>query len=296
MDLSIIFVNYNDRRHLEECLTSLQKNALSFSHEIIVVDNASTDGSYEPVGHKFREVRWISLSENAGFSKANNRGARESRGDFLLFLNTDTVVPPGALTGLLENLRSDESAGAAGPALYRGRSKFQVSFGRSVDFFAQFRQKIFLNPYYKIALKKSRKKRETGWLSAACFLCRRTAFERMGGFDENFFIYFEDIDLCLRMRKAGWKLIYLPRIAVFHEGGGATSGRPGLSRYEYRKSQMYFYQKHNSKASLGLLRFYLRLNMGLLALGGKFKGEEGRVLREKYRRLLKKSPTELMSG
>ncbi len=153
MELSIILVNYNDRRHIEECLLSLQKAASAIDHETIVVDNDSADGSREFVARAFPAVRLIANSENAGFSRAANLGVRESRGEFFLFLNTDTVVPPGAIHGLLDHLKFEGSAGAAGPALVDGRNFFQVSFGRRVNFFAQFWQKLILNPYYKRALK-----------------------------------------------------------------------------------------------------------------------------------------------
>jgi GT2 family glycosyltransferase len=287
MELSIILVNYNDRKHVGECLSSLQKSMPPFEQEILVVDNHSTDGSPEWIAGSFPDVRLISNAENLGFARANNLGVWESRGEYLLFLNTDSVVPPGALAALVDCLKSDAAAGAAGPALLRHRHSFQVSFGRRVDFFAQFRQKLMLNPYHRLMLKRATKIRKTGWLSAACLLCRRRAFEEAGGFDENFFLYFEDIDLCVRMRKAGWKLIYVPHVRVFHEGGATTIPRRAASRFEYRKSQLYFYQKHNSRISLKLLRWYLRLNFQWLAARGAFRGEEGSLLREKYGRLLR---------
>ena len=286
MDLSIILVSYNDRRRLDACLSSLQKHPPSVGHEVIVVDNASSDGTRDWIAGAFPSIRLIANPENAGFSKANNLGVRESRGEFLLFLNTDTVVPPGALDSLLAKLVSDPSLGAAGPALLHGPRSYQVSFGRSVNFGAQFWQKLVLNPYHKVRLKKGGKDRAVGWLSAACLLCRRTAFEQAQGFDERFFIYFEDIDLCRRLRKAGWKLVHVPAIRVFHEGGATTSPRAAASRFEYRRSQLYYYRKHNSRVSDGLLRAYLRLNFRWLAVRGAFRSEAGARLKQRYADLL----------
>jgi GT2 family glycosyltransferase len=286
MDLSIVIVNYNDRRHLDACLSSLQKHPPSVGHEVIVVDNASSDGSRDWIAGAFPAVRLIANPENTGFSTANNLGVRESRGEFLLFLNSDTVVPPGALDGLLAKLKSDPSFGAAGPALLRGPRSYQVSFGRSVNFGAQFWQKLVLNSYHKVRQKKGGKDRAVGWLSAACLLCRRTAFERAGGFDERFFLYFEDIDLCLRWRLDGWKMVHVPAVRVFHEGGATTAPRAAASRFEYRKSQLYFYEKHNSRVSYGLLRTYLRLNFRYLAVRGAFQGEDGARLKQRYVDLL----------
>jgi GT2 family glycosyltransferase len=224
---------------------------------------------------------------NPGFGSACNRGARESAGEFLLFLNTDTILQPGALEALLSALRADRGAAAAGPLLYPSEGKAQVSFGNRVDFFGQLGQKLFLNPFYSRSYARKPKLRTVGWLSAACLLCRRSAFEKAGGFDERFFLYFEDIDLCARMRKDGGRLLYVPSARVFHEGGATTGVRPAQSRLEYRKSQILFYSKHASRGSLKLLRAYLSAGLTLKKLLGRFRGEQGRKLLEAYRGLLK---------
>jgi N-acetylglucosaminyl-diphospho-decaprenol L-rhamnosyltransferase len=287
MELSVILVNFNDCLRLEKCLASLKRNPPAAEYEIIVVDNGSEDGSCEALVRRDPNTRLIPLAENIGFARANNRGFRESRGRFLLFLNTDTVIPAGAVDGLLGRLKSDSRIGAVGPALLRGASSYQVSFGQKVDFFAQYSQKFFLNPYFKLVLKRSRRTREVGWLSAACLLCRRGAFERAGMFDEHYFLYFEDIDLCASMRAAGYKLVFLPEVRVFHEGGATTVPRERAARLEYRKSQLYFYRKHNSGLSLRLLLLYLGLGIRILEARGAFRGEEGKEIRGRYRQLLK---------
>lgn len=294
MDLSpvsIILVSFNDRRRLLECLASVRSDPQAAACEILVVDNASTDGSPEAVRAGFPGVRLIANSDNVGFSKANNRGVAESRGAFLLFLNTDTLVPAGAIAALLERLRSDLSVGAVGPALVHRPGDYQVSFGNRVGFAAQIFQKIVLNPLHKRALRKKiiRSPREVGWLSAACLLCRREAFESAGGFDERFFLYFEDIDLCFRIGEAGGKLLFVPAVEVGHEGGATTSASPAVraaSRFEYRRSQRLFYEKHGSRISRRFLRASLRLNVAFLGARGAFRGEAGRALKARYRSLL----------
>jgi len=287
MTLSVVLVNYNDRNHVLECLSSIEKTAGSLDYEIIVVDNNSQDGSPAEIVRRFPRIKLVSNSRNVGFAKANNQGWLGSRGEFILFLNTDTVVEPGALSQLLGELKSNLEAGAVGPALFSGVRSYQVSFGRRVSFCSQLWQKSVLNPFHKIALRTSRRKRKVGWLSAACLLIRRDALQRAEGFDENFFIYFEDIDLCLRIRQAGSKLVYLPQARVLHWGGASTSVDLAASKYEYRKSQVYFYRKHNSKAAQSLLRLYLKLNVQILAWRGCFRGESGKRLREQYAWLLK---------
>lgn len=286
VEFSAIIVNYNDRAHLEDCLTSLKASAQGLNLEILVVDNNSQDGSPEFIEKKFPEARLIRNKENRGFSKANNQAIRESGGDFILFLNTDTVLCEDAIKQLLEEMRADPRVGALGPALLREPGVFQVSFGRKVDFFSEVLQKCLLNPYYRIMLKRRPKKRDVGWLSGACLLTRRNILNEVGLFDENFFLYFEDIDLCFRIKKSGWKLAYFPQAKVFHRGGVTTAPLKFSSRMEYRKSQLYFYQKHNSKISLFLLRLYLWSNFGLLYFWGWLKKDKNTLLRSSYHHLL----------
>ena len=284
--LSIILVNYNDRAHLRACLSSLAPALGDGQPEIIVVDNHSTDGSPEMVESSFPRVRLVREEENLGYARANNIGIRAGRGDFLLFLNTDTVAPEGSLVALLSALESQPDAGAIGPALRR-RSGYQVSFGKEVNFFAELWQKFVRNPYFKIALRFSRRVRETGWLSGACLLARRRAVEEAGLFDERFFLYFEDIDLCRRMRRLGFKLWFDPRVEVFHEGGAATSQLKRRSRLEYRRSQLYYYRKHASRASLFLLTCYLKLNFFLLRAFRLGRATERAELREQMGRVFR---------
>jgi N-acetylglucosaminyl-diphospho-decaprenol L-rhamnosyltransferase len=295
VDLSIVLVNFNDGPRLRACLASLAQNPPAAEHEILVVDNASTDGSPDAVRREFPAVRVLANPVNAGFSAANNRGVAEGRGPFLLFLNTDTIVPAGALDALLTRVASDASVGAVGPALIHAPGDYQVSFGNRVGFFAQIFQKLVVNPHVKRALRRgagraAKNEREVGWLSAACLLCRREAFERAGGFDERFFIYFEDIDLCARIRAVGWRLRFIPSVEVRHEGGATTTATPerrAASRLEYRRSQARYYRKHASRASRLLLGASLRMNVAFLRLRGAFRGKAGRALAEGYRRLLR---------
>jgi len=283
--LSVILVYHDDRRHLGACLEAVRRIPPDLPTEAILVDNASTDGGIEEAAAAFPAVRIVRNESNPGFGAANNRAVGESSGEFLLFLNTDTVLQSGAVSLLLDALRADDGAAAAGPLLYPGEGKAQVSFGNRVDFFGQLVQKLFLNPFYKKAVLRHPRTRRTGWLSAACLLCRRAAFAEAGGFDERFFLYFEDIDLCLRMRKAGGRLLYVPAARVFHAGGASTGVRPSASRLAYRRSQLLFYKKHASRGSLRLLRGYLRIVFGTQKILGRFRGPEGKERRAACRGL-----------
>jgi GT2 family glycosyltransferase len=286
-ELSVVLVNYNDLCHLKECLSSLTDTVEDIPFEVIVVDNQSTDGSLRWLREHAPQVRRIANAENLGFARANNQGIQESLGEYVLFLNTDTVLEPHAVAFLLEELRSNPTVGAVGPALLCGKKAFQVSFGKKVSFFREIFQKTMLNPYYSFRLKKSAKKREVGWLSAACFLTRKYILDEVGLFDESFFLYFEDIDLCVRIREKGYILRYLPEAKVFHWGGASTEGLRLFCRYHYRKSQLYFYKKHNSKVAQTLLRLYLRLNFNLIIGWGYLRGSADRDERRVLKGLLR---------
>lgn len=287
LDVSIILVNYNDKVHLKECLASIEASPSLSRHELIVVDNNSSDGSQEFIRSHFPQVRLVCNKENKGFSRASNQGIRQSKGSFLLFLNTDTIFFPETLNLMLREIKTNPQAGAVGPALLKGKNQYQVSFGRRLSFGSELLQKYLFNPYQRIKLKHSQEKREVGWLSAACLLIRKDILREVNLFDENFFLYFEDIDLCFRIRKKGWKLIYLPQARVFHRGGASTSLLEVSSRYEYRKSQLYFYHKHNSKVSFFLLRFYLLLIFSFFFLFPFLAKERGWGRQKRFFKLLR---------
>ena len=277
-ELSVILVNFSDRSHLGACLDSVRAATAELSAEVILADNHSDDGSPEFVREAFPWVRLIVNGRNEGFAKANNAAIRASSGRHVLFLNTDTVVPPEAVVELLAGLERRPQAGAIGPALVRQNSSFQVSFGRDIGFFAELRQKLFLNPYYRIVLKRSRSVRSVGWLSGACLLARRDAVEAAGLFDEGFFIYFEDIDLCRRIGDLGLELIYDPSVRVVHFGGATTASLKLRSRLYYRESQLRYYEKHGQGLSLFLLKLYLRISLAGLRFSRAKTAEDRAVI------------------
>jgi GT2 family glycosyltransferase len=288
--VSICLVNYNDSGHLEACLRSIEADAREIPHEIIVADNASTDGSVALLAEKFPGVRSMRNVRNLGFGRANNLAARESQGQFLLFVNTDIVVHPGALPRLLDEMKENPLTGAAGPGLLNPGDAFQVSFGGRVNFFTEAIKKGLLNRMKSRALKKNRARREVGWISGAFLFVRKKAFLEAGAFDENLFLYFEDIDLCTRIREVGYKVVFLPESVSFHWGGAATAGAALRSRLEYRRSQLYFYRKHNSMISLFLLKLYLRISIAALTMKGALRNEPEDV-RQGFRNLLKRPRT-----
>jgi GT2 family glycosyltransferase len=283
--VTVILVNYNGREHLRRCLPVLNSDELDGEMEIIIVDNGSQDGSREFIRRLFPDILLLVNRKNLGFGAANNRGAASARGEYLLFLNTDTEVFPGALRRLMQVLRSDKNVGAAGPALVQEGGRMQVSCGGRVNFLTEMWKKLLGNSLSAIRMKECRKEKDVKWLSGACLLVRRAAWEQVSGFDESFFLYFEDIDLCYRLEKQGWTMRYVPAARVFHQGGASTETMGMESRLYYRSSQVIFYSKHNRGLSQELLKLYLKMEYCFLTLFGWRRGREN--LRSLYRKLLK---------
>jgi GT2 family glycosyltransferase len=277
-ELSVIIVNRNGGARLEECLASVEKERAGKDWEVLLVDNASTDGSPDMVTLRFPGVKFVRNVDNLGFARANNQGLRISGGKFVLFLNPDTRVFPGSLELLLEALGRDPGLGAVGPALLLGEKTYQVSFGEKITFFRELARKSVLNAWRQGRLRRLRRRHPVAWVSGACLMTGREILDKVGGFDEKFLLYFEDIDLCYRIREQGLRVVFLPEARVFHAGGASTAAAPFSSRLEYRRSQLYFYEKHSSASSQRLLRFYLRLSVRLGGLFGS-KRDEARAFR-----------------
>ena len=265
MDLTIVIVSRNTASLLANSLTSFRDGARALGCGVIVVDNASTDGSPELITREFPNVQLIRNSENIGFGRANNQGWRVSHSKYVLFLNSDTLVPPGALAQLIEFMNSHPDAGVCSPRLLCADGTTQ-SFAFGCDPTPAY---LLARGWSRVFLHRPRHDWETrdaqtvDWVSGACLLARRNALERVDGFDEEFFMYFEDNDLCLRIRRAGWKIFYNPQVTITHLGGASLAQGKTRTHY-YDVSLRYFYAKHYSRlarvALEMMLPFYRRIN------------------------------------
>jgi len=254
VDVSIIIVSFNARADLERCLQSLHDAPPVCAHEIIVVDNASSDAS-AAAARRWPDVRVIENSANVGFARANNTGIRASRGRNLLLLNSDTIVPPGAIDALLFALDRDQRVGVVGPRLVDGDGRAELSAGGMVGPWNELRQK-FLMPQRAESL--SRQEHFPDWVSGACLLVRRGDAEAAGLLDERFFMYFEDVDFCAAIRARGKRVLFTPSAEVTHlRGRSRASAEPETAR-AYNRSQMAFYEKHHP-SWVPFLRLYQRL-------------------------------------
>jgi N-acetylglucosaminyl-diphospho-decaprenol L-rhamnosyltransferase len=259
MTLSIIIVNWNTSALLVNCLASLRESEIGES-EIWVVDNASTDDSAEQVARRFPEVQLIRNSVNAGFARANNQGIAASRGDCILLLNSDTLVPHKTLSYLVQFMIENPRVGACGPRLLRPDGTPQpYAFGDDPTLSYLLRRGLnrllFARYLHDWSIEHTL---QVDWVSGACLLLRRVALEQAGLLDEQFFMYFEDIDLCLRLRQAGWQVYYEPRVAITHLGGQSLCHNP-QAQTAYQNSIRHFYARHYGPTARILL------NAGLLA-------------------------------
>ena len=265
-ELSIVIVSFNTCADLERCLESLATAPPRTSHDIVVVDNASSDGSIEMVRRRWPAVRVIAHERNAGFSAANNLGIRASSGALVLLLNSDCIVPEGAIDRLIERLRAHPDAAVAGPRLIDGRGTTEVSFGRMITPWAELRQKALgvayerrLGPAVRFVERMAAAERFVDWVSGAALLVYRADAEAAGLLDERFFLYTEDVDFCAAIRARGRRILFTPAATITHLRGRSRATVPGAMNAAYRRSQVAFYEKHHPGWA-PLLRIYLRLN------------------------------------
>jgi hypothetical protein len=285
MDLSIAVVSFNAKDELAACLQSINAST-RLEIEVIVDDNASTDGSLEMLRERFPGVRLIASPENVGFGAASNLCWREARASLVLFLNGDTVVPKGALDRLVEVARRRPDAGAIGPRILYPDGEVQMSFGAMPGIVSEMLQKLWnagyqggKGPLRSAVRRRYSRERAVDWVSGACLLARRDTLETVSGFDENFFLYSEDVDLCARIRSTGALVLFTPEVEVVHLLGRSVAKNRDRVVYESHRSRLYFYEKHHRFVEVLLLRLYITAKAGLLSvLKPRHRALYGRIL------------------
>jgi len=283
LELSIIVVTYNSRRHVRDCLESIQQNVGDIDHEVIVVDNASQDGTPEIVRNNFPNVHLTVNRENRGFARGNNQGISQSQGRTVLLLNPDAVVLPQTLATLLKEMNQSPETGLLGCRLLNTDRSLQQSFGYEISIWNEVIRKIFFNLWEKHRFSPAgwvlrflhSRNREVDWVKGACMLSRRQALLDAQLMDESFFMYLEDADLCLRIRQLGWHVRYTPEAEVIHCGGGSVSSNPEQSELEFRRSQLHYFKKHLGETNLKILKVYLGLKMKKNLLAVNFRQSIG---------------------
>ncbi|MVP01465.1 glycosyltransferase family 2 protein [Paenibacillus lutrae] len=254
MDLSIIIVNFNTPQLTIDCLQSVYQSATSYTYEVILIDNNSSDNSVAWIQEEFPQVKLIRNRENVGFSRANNQGIRAAAGKYILLLNSDTILERNTLQIMIDFMSNNPEVGASGckivlpdgsldKACKRGfptpSASFYYAFGISKWFpnnprFNQY-QLSHLNPDDEYTVD---------CLVGAFMLVRREVIEQAGMLDEDFFMYGEDVDWCYRIKQAGWQIYYYPRTQIIHYKGASSRRKPYKIIYEFHRAMILFHRKH----------------------------------------------------
>lgn len=268
IDLSVVIVNWNTKKLLEDCLRSIFKYTKGIKFEVIVVDNGSKDGSRDMVRKKFPQAKLILNKDNLGFTKANNQGIKVAKGEYVLLLNSDTYLVENSLKKLVDLAKSKDNLGALGPQLLNEDRTIQQSAG----FFPHLPQVFYwmsfiddlpggtlLKPYHIDHDSFYRKDRQVDWITAAAISVPKKVIDKVGSLDEGIFMYGEEVDWCYRIKKAGYGVYFSPATKIVHIGRG-SSGKISQNAIlgEY-KGLLYFYKKHKSFLSLQMARLLLKI-------------------------------------
>ncbi|HKU63110.1 MAG TPA: glycosyltransferase family 2 protein [Gemmatimonadales bacterium] len=262
--MAVAIINWNTRDLLRACLQSAMADG---AHEVIVVDNGSYDGSIDMVRREFPSVRLKVLPSNPGYGAASNIAFRLCTTEYVLLLNSDTEIRPGALAALTGALDGHPQVGIFGPKLENPDGSLQRSvFPFPSPFISLFKRQPFaflvsrlpgLREYYPLNFSHQTQRR-VPWVLGAAQAIRRTAFDAVGGFDETYVMYYEEVDLCYRMRKAGWETRFDPTGTIMHVGGASTRQRRQEMLVRLTLSSLAFHRHHDRGARLALARLVLR--------------------------------------
>ncbi|MDX9913466.1 MAG: glycosyltransferase family 2 protein [Candidatus Moranbacteria bacterium] len=278
MKLSFIIVNYRSRQYLKNCIASIFKKVTQIDFEIIVVNNDEEkikriEGVSENCLEIFeskkidkpnKKINIIEVNKNVGFSKANNIGASRGQGEYFCFLNPDTKIISKNIENLIMKFNGDSSIGAIGPKILKNGIIQPWSVGVDMTWNEILRGKVGIAKSEKIW--QSNKEQEVDWVSGASLFVKKDVFFGVNGFDENFFLYYEDVDLCKRIRNIGKKIIYCPLFEIEHLEG-KSSNKKYEQKVEYFKSQEYYYSKWFSRA----VCYFSKIFRFLYLLGYKIK-------------------------
>ena len=265
MKLSIVIVSWNTNKILNNCLDSIKKYPPNLDHEIWVVDNASTDGSVQMVEENFPAVKLIRNDRNVGFAPANNQAIAQAQGEYLLLLNSDTIVRPGALQTLVRFMDANPKAGGAGSLLLNPDDSLQTSCYPAPTLAREFWRLFHLDRLrtygvYDMGSWQLKETREVEVVQGACLILRRSAVDAVGPLDTDYFMYTEEVDLCYRLRKSDWPLYWIPQAEVIHLGGQSTRMVAGEMFLQLYRSKVQFFRKNHGRFSALVYKVILSLS------------------------------------
>jgi len=255
-DLTVSIVSYNSLNFLRDCLDSILENPPSLKYEIIVVDNASADGSCELVQKNFPQVKLLRNSKNTGFAAANNKAISKTNSKYILLINSDCKVYKNSLDNLVSFMEKNKKVGIAGPKIINSDGSVQLSCRKFPSIFNAAFHTILTNivpnnPFsrkYKLADVNRDTPFEVDWVSGSAMIIRRKALEDTGPIDERYFMYVEDLDLCYRMWQKSWKVYYYPCASILHHIGGSSGNSELKACFRMQRSVFYFFWKNHRKS------------------------------------------------
>jgi N-acetylglucosaminyl-diphospho-decaprenol L-rhamnosyltransferase len=263
MDLSIVIVSWNTRDLLTQCLESVYAMVSDLSLEVIVVDNGSTDGSQAMVRQRFPHIYLISNQENVGFARANNQAMRLSKGRYALLLNSDALLLGNAAQVMISLAEANPQAGIVGAQLLNPDGSFQASHTPFPNLWQEFLilsgagRMLYGHWYPSRGPQEDQGPQMVDYVEGACMLVRREAFEDVGGLDEGYFMYAEEVDWCYAMREKGWQVWYQPAAQVIHLGGGSSQSRRTQREADLYFSRVRFFRKRYGDRAAWLLKLQI---------------------------------------
>ena len=289
VNLSCIIVNYYSSASLNNCLESVYRTLRKISFEVIIVDNSQNDPGMVSLKEFYPQVRVIQNATNVGFSKANNQAALSAQGKTLLFLNPDTILADQAIEEMVALLESNLDIGALGPKVLNADGSLQYSCRRFPTLMTGFFNRYSLlswwfpdNPFTVQYLMKDfnhDENREVDWLSGCCLMVPHTIFEKAGGFDEHYFLFNEDIDLCRAIGQNGFKVIYFPLAKITHHISTSNSKVPARIIIKRHHGMKHYYEKHHGKNPLTKMAVNFAITLRCLSqlAFNIFKGTRGAI-------------------
>jgi GT2 family glycosyltransferase len=289
-DLVVSIVSYNSLNFLRECLDSILMNPPGIEYEIIVVDNASCDGTAEFVKKSYPEVILISNDRNIGFAAANNKSIKKSHSKYVLLVNSDCRVYKKSLDSLVEFMEKNPKIGIAGPKIVNSDGTIQLSCRRFPSLLNAAAHTILAdifpgNPFskkYKLADICRDNPLKVDWVSGSCMIIRKKALEDTGVLDEKYFMYVEDLDICYRMWQKNWEVYYYPQAEIMHHIAGSSSGGKMKSSFRMQKSVFYFFWKNYKRnwriILIPLLAMILGFRLFLTIVKSSFQGKTNATL------------------
>ena len=269
MDLSCIIVNYQNSGSLKGCLDSIYQTIQEIDFEVIIIDNSKENLELQTLKGNYPKIQIICNPTNVGFSKANNQAAKIAQGKFLFILNPDNILKEQAINSMFRHIRSNMEIGALGPKVLNPDGSLQYScrryptlwtslFNRYSIFSRLFPKNRFTSRYLMLDFDHN-ETLSVDWLSGCCLMIPKSVFEEVNGFDENYFLFNEDIDLCRMLNQSGKKVIYFPEAKVIHKVSTSNSKTTSMVIIQRHLGMMYYFKKHHSKNFLvrGIVNFLI---------------------------------------